>query len=161
MTPTKSAAVREAAHEGAPSPAAQPVQFTPARKPAPTPQPAPPAPPAAEPAAPPPTPMVVKRRRPGPTRFIMLVVVPLIALALGFGWWLNGGRYVTTDNSYVGAQKVLITPQVTGSIVAVHVVEGQMSKRATRCSTSIRSPTGLRSRWPRAGSTRQRSRSPI
>ena len=58
----------------------------------------------------------------------MLVVVPLIALALGFGWWLNGGRYVTTDNSYVGAQKVLITPQVTGPIVAVHVVEGQKVK---------------------------------
>ena len=58
----------------------------------------------------------------------MLVVVPLIALALGFAWWLNSGRYVTTDNSYVGADKSLITPQVTGAIVAVHVVEGQKVK---------------------------------
>ena len=58
----------------------------------------------------------------------MLVVVPLIALAVGFGWWLNSGRYVTTDNSYVGADKSLITPQVTGAIVAVHVVEGQKVK---------------------------------
>ena len=61
-------------------------------------------------------------------RFIMLVVIPLIALAGGFTWWLNGGRYVTTDNSYVGAQKVLITPQVSGPIVAVHVIEGQKVK---------------------------------
>ena len=58
----------------------------------------------------------------------MLVVVPLIALALGFVWWLHGGRYVTTDNAYVGADKVLITPQVSGPIVAVHVIEGQKVK---------------------------------
>ena len=57
-----------------------------------------------------PTPMVVKRRRTGGTRFVLLVVVPLVALALGFAWWLSGGRYVTTDNAYVGADKVLITP---------------------------------------------------
>ncbi len=58
----------------------------------------------------------------------MLVVIPLVALALGFGWWLSSGRYVSTDNAYVGADKSLITPQVTGPIVAVHVVEGQKVK---------------------------------
>ena len=36
-----------------------------------------------------------------------------------------GGRYVSTDNAYVGADKSLITPQVTGPIVAVHVREGE------------------------------------
>ena len=129
MTPMKSAAARESAHPDASAPAtAQTVQFTPARTPAPQPvaPPPPPAPPA--PTAPALTPMVVKRKRKGGTRFVLLVVVPLIALALGFGRWLNGGRYVTTDNSYVGAQKVLITPQVTGPIVAVHVIEGQKVK---------------------------------
>jgi len=110
----------------APSPhPAQPLQFAPARTPAPSPQ-------APSPATPPPAPsapaIVVARKRGGLRRFIMLVVVPLIALAVGFGWWLNSGRYVTTDNSYVGADKSLITPQVTGAIVAVHVVEGQKVK---------------------------------
>ena len=57
----------------------------------------------------------------------MLVVIPLIALAIGFTWWLSSGRFVSTDNAYVGADKSLITPQVTGAIVAVHVVEGQRS----------------------------------
>ncbi len=129
MTPSKSAAAREPVREDAPSPAAsgQTVQFTPARTPAPAPHPAPPPPPA-QPAAPAPAPMVVKRKRTGGTRFVLLIVVPLIALALGFVWWLNGGRYVTTDNSYVGAEKVLITPQVTGPVVAVHVIEGQKVK---------------------------------
>ncbi len=58
----------------------------------------------------------------------MLVVIPLVALALGFTWWLSSGRYVSTDNAYVGADKSMITPQVTGAIVAVHVVEGQKVK---------------------------------
>ena len=58
----------------------------------------------------------------------MLVVIPIAALALGFSWWLSSGRYVSTDNAYVGADKSLITPQVTGAIVAVHVVEGQKVK---------------------------------
>jgi membrane fusion protein (multidrug efflux system) len=130
---TMKAAAREPAQGEAAAPAiAQTVQFTPARTPAPSPQPAAPpplpqpSPPA--PAAAAPTPMVVKRKRTGGMRFVLLVVVPLIALALGFVWWLNGGRYVTTDNAYVGAEKVLITPQVTGPVVAVHVVEGQKVK---------------------------------
>ncbi len=72
--------------------------------------------------------MVVKPKRSNSRRFILIVVIPLIALAAGFAWWLTGGRYVTTDNAYVGADKSLITPQVTGAIVAVHVIEGQKVK---------------------------------
>jgi membrane fusion protein (multidrug efflux system) len=114
------ATAREPQPGAAPLPA-QPIQFTPARTPAPSPQAPAPLPPSAPSTA-------VTRKRGGARRFIMLVVVPLVALALGCAWWLNSGRYVTTDNSYVGADKSLITPQVTGAIVAVHVVEGQKVK---------------------------------
>ena len=65
------------------------------------------------------------RRRSGFRRFVLIVVVPAAAIALGLFLWLSGGRYVSTDNAYVGADKVLITPQVSGAIVAVHVREGQ------------------------------------
>jgi membrane fusion protein (multidrug efflux system) len=65
------------------------------------------------------------RRRSGFARFVLIVVLPVAAVALGLLWWLGGGRYVSTDNAYVGADKVLITPQVSGAIVAVHVHEGQ------------------------------------
>ena len=58
-------------------------------------------------------------------RFLLLVVVPLVALMAGFTFYLNGGRYVTTDDAYVGAQKVLITPDISGKIVSVAVKEGQ------------------------------------
>ncbi len=43
----------------------------------------------------------------------------------GVIFYLNGGRYVTTDDAYVGAQKVLITPDISGKIDKVVVKEGQ------------------------------------
>src|SRR3954452_18569670 len=58
-------------------------------------------------------------------RFLLLVVLPLVALMAGVTFYLNGGRYVTTDDAYVGAQKVLITPDVAGKIISVAVKEGQ------------------------------------
>jgi len=58
-------------------------------------------------------------------RFLLLVVLPLVALVAGITFYLNGGRYVTTDDAYVGAQKVLITPDVSGKIISVTVKEGQ------------------------------------
>jgi membrane fusion protein (multidrug efflux system) len=58
-------------------------------------------------------------------RVLLLVVLPLVALIAGLTFYLNGGRYVTTDDAYVGAQKVLVTPDVPGKIISVAVREGQ------------------------------------
>jgi membrane fusion protein (multidrug efflux system) len=58
-------------------------------------------------------------------RFLLLVVLPLVAVVGGLAFYLNGGRYVTTDDAYVGAQKVLITPDISGKIEKVVVREGQ------------------------------------
>src|SRR6478736_8936303 len=61
-------------------------------------------------------------------RFLLLVVLPLVAAVAGVTFYLNGGRYVTTDDAYVGAQKVLITPDISGKIEKVVVKEGQQVK---------------------------------
>jgi membrane fusion protein, multidrug efflux system len=61
-------------------------------------------------------------------RFLLLVVLPLAALVGGGVLYLNGGRYVSTDDAYVGAQKVLITPDISGKIEKVVVKEGQQVK---------------------------------
>ena len=112
--------------QASPSPRKRPSDSTPlGRAPAPaalesSPATAPTVASAAEPPSAP-----TPRRRGERVRFFLLVVTPLAALALGLMWWLATGRYVSTDNAYVGADKVLITPQITGPIVAVHVVEGQ------------------------------------
>jgi membrane fusion protein, multidrug efflux system len=62
-------------------------------------------------------------------RPLLLVVLPLIALIAGLTFYLSGGRYVTTDDAYVGAQKVLITPEVSGKVDNVSVKEGQHVKK--------------------------------
>lgn len=58
-------------------------------------------------------------------RFLLLVVLPLAAASAGLYLYLSGGRYVGTDDAYVGAQKVLITPDISGKIEKVVVREGQ------------------------------------
>jgi membrane fusion protein (multidrug efflux system) len=81
------------------------------------------------PAAPPPAAVEAKappaRASRGSLRFILLIVIPLLAGAAGLGVYLAGGRYISTDNAYVGAQKVLITPDVSGKINRIVVREGQ------------------------------------
>jgi membrane fusion protein (multidrug efflux system) len=66
----------------------------------------------------------LKRHR----RTLLLVVLPLLALIGGGAFYLAGGRYVTTDDAYVGAQKVLITPDISGKIARIIVREGQHVK---------------------------------
>jgi len=58
-------------------------------------------------------------------RLILLCVLPLLAAAIALTVYLMGGRYISTDNAYVGAQKVLITPDVAGKINQIDVIEGQ------------------------------------
>jgi membrane fusion protein (multidrug efflux system) len=102
------------ARENAPSPAPPLPSAPAAARPA-----------AGAPAAAPAPPASGGGRRRAPLRFLLLVLAPLAALALGLVWWLAGGRYVTTDNAYVGAEKVLITPQAAGVVAHVDVIEGQ------------------------------------
>jgi membrane fusion protein (multidrug efflux system) len=96
---------------GAPARTNEPVAPPPPEAPAPAPR--------AEIAAPP------AQRKSGTGRLILMVVIPVAAIVLGGMWWLSSGRYISTDNAYVGANKSLITPQISGPIVAVHVREGE------------------------------------
>lgn len=61
-------------------------------------------------------------------RRILLVFVPIIAIGAGLAIYLHGGRYISTDNAYVAAQKVLVTPQVSGTVNSIEVAEGQKLK---------------------------------
>jgi membrane fusion protein (multidrug efflux system) len=83
-----------------------------------------PATPGAEAAAPARPRLMARLRR--YRRTLLLVVLPIVALVGGVVFYLNGGRYVTTDDAYVGAQKVLITPDISGRIEKVVVREGQL-----------------------------------
>lgn len=74
----------------------------------------------------------VTAQRPGAKGFfkrnrrpLLLVVLPIVVLVGGVAFYLSGGRYVGTDDAYVGAQKVLITPEISGKVDKIVVREGQ------------------------------------
>ncbi|MBX3614415.1 MAG: HlyD family secretion protein [Burkholderiaceae bacterium] len=58
-------------------------------------------------------------------RILLLVVVPALAALVVAIAWLQGGRYVETDNAYVKADKVPVSAEVSGAVAEVLVQENQ------------------------------------
>ncbi len=58
-------------------------------------------------------------------RILLLVVVPLVAVAMGLYIYATGGREVETDNAYVKVNMVPISAAVTGRVIEVVVHENQ------------------------------------
>ena len=60
----------------------------------------------------------------GRRRTRLLLIVALVFLVLGLAWaawWFFFGRwYESTDDAYVGGNVVQVTPQVPGTVVAIH-----------------------------------------
>jgi membrane fusion protein (multidrug efflux system) len=59
-------------------------------------------------------------------RTALLLIIPALAAVVALSFYVFSGRYVSTDNAYVGAQKILITPEVSGKVVRIAVTEGQL-----------------------------------
>jgi membrane fusion protein (multidrug efflux system) len=62
-------------------------------------------------------------------RTVLLVVVPVIVGLLGLYWYAMTGRYVSTENAYVKADMVAISPDVDGRVIAVEVAENQFVRQ--------------------------------
>ncbi|WP_236643740.1 HlyD family secretion protein [Flavisphingopyxis soli] len=58
-------------------------------------------------------------------RWVLMLGLPLILVAVGGYFWLTSGRYVSTDNAYVQQDKVAVASDVAGRIVEVDVKENQ------------------------------------
>ena len=52
-------------------------------------------------------------------RFVLLVVVPAAAALAGAAWWAQSGRFVSTDNAYIRADKVGVAAEVAGRVTEV------------------------------------------
>ena len=76
-------------------------------------------------------------------RMLLLVGLPALAVLIGAALYLAGGRYISTDNAYVGAQKVLITPDISGKVAHIAVREGQHVKPGDELFTLDREPFQL------------------
>jgi len=83
-------------------------------------------------------------------RMILLAGLPAIAVVIGLALYLSGGRYISTDNAYVGAQKVLITPDISGKITHIAIREGQHVNPGDELFTLDREPYALALRQAKA-----------
>mgnify|MGYP006267195851 CR=1 FL=1 len=61
-------------------------------------------------------------------RILMIGGVALIA-GISAAVYLNGGRYVTSDDTYVRANKLMVSTDVSGLVESVRVREGQQVKK--------------------------------
>jgi membrane fusion protein (multidrug efflux system) len=81
-------------------------------------------PPEAEPAPRP-------RRRPRRLiRPLLLAAVPTAVALVGLYWYAMSGRYVSTENAYVKADMVAVSPDIDGRVVAVEVAENQFVRQS-------------------------------
>ena len=64
-------------------------------------------------------------RKPGRLRRILLVLGPAVVLAGSLFAYMAGGRYVSTDNAYVHADKLTVATDVSGIVANVAVHESQ------------------------------------
>lgn len=58
-------------------------------------------------------------------RRVLMIFIPLAVFIAAFGFYLFSGRYVTTDNAYVKADKIMISPEVSGTVAQVSVGDNQ------------------------------------
>lgn len=65
------------------------------------------------------------RRRSRVGRLLVYASVPLLLIAGAAAYYIANDHYATTDNAYVQQDKVSVSAQVTGEIVAVNVRENQ------------------------------------
>lgn len=61
-------------------------------------------------------------------RLLLLGVVPILVLAAGVWVWLQGGRYVSTENAYVKSDIVRIATEVSGRVIELGVQDHKTVK---------------------------------
>ena len=62
-------------------------------------------------------------------RVLFIALGPLVVLTVGGFWYATSGRIVSTENAYVEAEHVLVTPAVDGLVAEVFVHDNQEVER--------------------------------
>src|SRR6267378_5615451 len=62
-------------------------------------------------------------------RLPLMVGVPLVVGVVGLYFYLTGGRYESTDDAYLRAAQVSISPNVSGRVIEVDVHDNQSVRR--------------------------------
>jgi membrane fusion protein (multidrug efflux system) len=73
--------------------------------------------------------MTPRRGRRRWLRPLLMLVLPLLLAAGALLWWLEGGRWTSTDNAYVQADRLLLVTDVSGTVLDIAVREGEAVAR--------------------------------
>lgn len=68
-------------------------------------------------------------RRPGFIRYGLLIIGPLALALVGAYYYAIGGRYVSSENAYVKADKIAISTDISGRVAQVNVHENEIVKK--------------------------------
>ena len=56
---------------------------------------------------------------------VLLLVGPALVVSAGLYWYVNGGRYITTENAYVRAETIRVSTNIDGRVAKVFVSDNQ------------------------------------
>lgn len=59
-------------------------------------------------------------------RTVLMLGVPALLLLVAAVWWWHASQYVTADNAYIQADKILIAPEVSGRVISLPVTQNQV-----------------------------------
>jgi membrane fusion protein (multidrug efflux system) len=68
------------------------------------------------------------RKNPRRLRLSLMIGGTAAVFLVSAMFWLSGGRYVSTDNAYVRASKLMVSTDISGIVSEVNVKEGQSVK---------------------------------
>ena len=92
-------------------------------------------------------------------RALFLALGPLVVVTAGGIWYATSGRIVSTENAYVQAEHILVTPAVNGMVAKVIVQDNQEVERGQPLFQWTRCCSGSNGRRPRPSSTPSATRS--
>ncbi len=100
-----------------------------------------------------------RSREPSRRRRALLFLLALATAVLA--WWLSGYLFAYTDDAYLTSDVVSITPEVTGPIEAVHVMDNEWVGRGTLLFTIDAVPFRLAVEQARAEEARSQAQLPV
>ena len=68
------------------------------------------------------------RKNPQRLRLTLMIGGTAAVFLISAFFWITGGRYVSTDNAYVRASKLMVSTDISGIVSSVNVKEGQSVK---------------------------------
>lgn len=76
-------------------------------------------------------PEIISKKKKKLTRYIPLVLVVIIVVTLGWMWYKNYLKYISTDDAYLESDNVSVSSKITGRIISEFADEGDSVKKGT------------------------------